>query len=332
MSPRFTSEAVEQWRVDGAVLLPSFFKPEEIGPVERDFAQLYSARRPTSGTAVDLKLGGAINDDTQDHSEQAVALNQFEHTHFMPFDSSAALNLIALHPALIEFAKAALGVSDVRLYLCTSWAKFTGQTNFEQKFHMDYWNHTLIVPGDTPSQRSLDFSIYASDVTDGHGAIHYVRRPEGDNICGIHRPWEPGPAEQQALLKAEQSGAGPIGSVFAYSTDVYHRATNLTVENGHRYTVFCGYKAADNDACEAQAWPSSGRHSGKEHDRLWSMVFEDASPEQLACLNIPGPGHFFWTDITLARAQHRYPRWNLDPWRRALAAGGQSHKQPAESR
>jgi hypothetical protein len=44
-----------------------------------------------------------------------------------------------------------------------------------------------------------------------------------------------------------------------------------------------------------------------------------ANVEQLAALGIPRPGHPYWTQRTIRRVQLRYPGWNLDPWRAALA-------------
>jgi hypothetical protein len=241
---------------------------------------------------------------------------QFELIRSMPFACSTALNLLALHPALIAFVRAALGTSDVRLYQNLAWAKYTGATDFNQPFDMDYFNHTLLTPGDAPRDKTVNISVYATEVTDGHGAIHYVPRPVGDDICGRLRPPNPGREQQEALRSIERSGAGPIGSVFVYSTDVYHRATNLTVEHGRRYTVFAGYKTAQNGAVLGNSWPGAVAHlSG---DRLWQPVFAHATAEQLSCLDIPPPRHPYWTRATLARAQARWPDWDLAPWREAL--------------
>lgn len=304
MSDRFTSASIQSWRTEGAILLPGFFTRAEMAPVLRDFEHLYAQQRPASGTAVSLQ--------PTDRLEQ-LPREQFELVRTMPFACSTALNLLALHPALIAFARAALGTSDVRLYQNLAWAKFTGATDFEQPFHMDYFNHTLLAPGDAPAEKTLNLSIYASDVTDGHGAIRYVSRPEGDEVCGPMRQPDPGPQQQEALRGIERSGAGLIGSIFAYSSDVYHRATNLTIRDGFRYTVFVGYKAASNSAVLGNPWPSAVPHLAG--DALWQPVFAHATPEQLACLDIPPPGHPFWNPNTLARAEKRWPMWDLAAWR-----------------
>jgi len=307
-SDRFTPDLVDLWRADGAVLLPSFFSAEEMEGVIRDFDQLFANARPRSGSVVSLAASGQLD---------TLPREQFQLIRSMPFACSTALNLLSLHPAVIAFVRAALGTPDVRLYQNIAWAKYTGATDFDQPFHMDYFNHTLLAPGDVPSGKTVNLSIYATDITNHHGAIHYVPRPQGDEICGVLRPTTPGPAQQEALRRIERSGAGSLGSVFAYSSDVYHRGTNLTVDNGHRYTLFAGYKSADNTAVFGNPWPGAVPHL--TGDGLWQPIFAQATPEQLTCLHIPSPGHPFWTPMTLARAQDRWPMWDLAPWRQALS-------------
>ena len=35
----------------------------------------------------------------------------------------------------------------------------------------------------------------------------------------------------------------------------------------------------------------------------WHHIFDHATPEQLACFGVQPPGHPFWNETTLARAQ-----------------------------
>ncbi|HRI99198.1 MAG TPA: phytanoyl-CoA dioxygenase family protein [Hyphomonas sp.] len=311
---RYNASDLSRWRSDGAALMPGFFTKSEIVPVLDDFGILFSGGQPQPHAAVENTKGKDVRMPSR---------VQFEHTRMMPFDCSPALNLLALHPALIAFAREALGTEDVRLYQSISWAKFTGQADFDQPFHMDYYNHTLTTIGDDPCQRTVNFSIYATDVTDEHGSIRYVTRGEGDEICGPMRPGMPDVSQQDALRRIERSGAGPSGTVLAYSSDIYHRATNLTAPEGRRYVLFASYKAAENDAVDFVAWPSSVPREWSRlysaDDNPWRHFFEHASPEQLACLNVPLPGDRFWTEVTLARTQTRWPRWDATAWRRAIA-------------
>ncbi|MEM1433349.1 MAG: phytanoyl-CoA dioxygenase family protein [Pseudomonadota bacterium] len=304
MSRRHTTAQLEEWRAEGGVLLKNFFTEAEIEPCRADMEQLYGERRPQQATVQELKKPGQIG---------GFSMDQFRNFDDMPFPCSPALNLLALHPALITLAQEALGTPHVHLYQSHSWAKYTGDADFDQLFHCDFKNHTLTVPSEAARERTINCMIYLTEVTDDLGAIHYVPVSESDAICGGQRdPF--GPEEVQAPLKArERSGAGPAGSIFAYGIDVYHRGTNLTRPNGVRYTLTASFKAAGNDMIGWSAWPISIM-------KPWQIVFKHATPEQLACLGVPPPGDPFWTPSTIERTQRRWPQWDPAAYREALAA------------
>ena len=75
MSRRFTQDHTDAWKRDGAVLIPSFFTPEEIAPVVKDFEHLYGA-------------GRGCEDAADDGS--GFSLDQFKNNAGMPFDCSQA--------------------------------------------------------------------------------------------------------------------------------------------------------------------------------------------------------------------------------------------------
>ena len=233
-----------------------------------------------------------------------------------PFECSTALNLIGVHPALVSFAKQALRADHVHLYQCQAWAKFTGDADYDQPFHTDFSNHTLTVPSEDAHLNAVTILCYFSDVTDAHGAMHYVARTDSAKVAGpeasLNKDPEAHRALQEALRPYEQSSAAPAGSAFPYSIDVYHRGTNMTAPRGHRYAVMACFKAASNDAIAFHAWAF-------HHTKPWARIFDNATPEQLACFGVPLPGHAFWTELTLQRAQLRYPGWDLTPYREALA-------------
>lgn len=301
---RHTAQHIAAWRDDGAVLVPNFFSAEEIAPVQADFERLYG-RGKDGQEAASLKPPKGLGNFSP---------AQFTEVHDFPLAASVATNLIGLHPDLIAFAKQALGCDDVRLYQCHSWAKFTGDADYEQPFHCDFSNHTLTVPADDHAEGTINFVIYFTEVSDDLGAIHYVPHRLSDPLTGQDRASfiADQPELQETLKQVELSGAGPIGSVFAYGIDVYHRGTNLTRPGGYRYTMTASYKRAGNDMIGFSAWPQSFL-------KPWALVFANASPEQLACLGVPRPGDPFWTERTLRRAQERWPDWDMTPYRKALS-------------
>ena len=236
-------------------------------------------------------------------------LEQFKNFENIPFDCSSSLNLISVHPDLIEFARQALKTNDVRLYQAQAWAKFTGEADFDQAFHCDFGNHTLTVPSRDECLNSITFIIYFSDVTEAHGPTHYVNRTDSDNCGGMNRFLNKREdlEFQKELIKFERSAAGPAGTLLAYGIDVFHRGTNLTEPNGYRYAMTSCFKKAGNDAIGYTAWPW-------HFNKPWHKIFEHATPEQLSCFGVPLPGDPFWTEETMTLAKLRYPRWDMSEY------------------
>jgi hypothetical protein len=303
---RFTPADVEAWERDGVTLLHDFFTPQECAAVRADFDVVYG--RTGADTPMEKKKPGEVG---------GFAPAQFEGVATVPLDCSPALNLIGVHPALIAFAKAALKTDDVRIYQSQAWAKFTGDADYDQPFHCDFSNHTLTAPSEDWARNSVTIFCYFTDVTDAHGATHYVTRPDSLKVAGPEAWLNKDPAAQAALQAAllpfSRSSASRAGTAIAYTTDVYHRGTNLTAPGGRRYALMACFKKAGDDSIGYTAWPF-------HHLKPWDRIFDHATPEQLACFGVQRPGDPFWTETTLARAQARYPGWDLGPYRAALNA------------
>jgi hypothetical protein len=237
---------------------------------------------------------------------------QFKTFEAVPFDCSPALNLIGVHPALMAFARAALGTDDLTLYQCQAWAKFTGAADYEQPFHCDYANHTLVAPSEDTRRNSVTVMAYFTDVSEAHGPMHYVAKPDSDRIAGPEATLGDPPAQarlHERLAPYSRSTAAPAGSIFPYGIDLFHRGTNLTAPLGRRFAVTSCFKRRGDDAIGYHAWPF-------HQQKPWARIFDHATPEQLACFGVHPPGHPFWTETTLARAEARYPNWDLSPYRK----------------
>jgi hypothetical protein len=304
---RFTDAHLDAWRRDGAVVIESFFTPDEVAAVAKDFVEVFGRAGGADEALIKKKPGevGQFNPA------------QFKQVEEIPFACSPALNLIGLHPALVAFAKAALATDRVHLYQCQAWAKFTGDADYDQPLHCDFVNHTLTVPSEDVTKNSITILCYFSDVSEAHGAMHYVRRTDSAKVAGpeatLERDPERARALQDALAPYERSSASPAGSIVPYAIDVYHRGTNLTAPQGHRFAVMSCFKKAGDESIAFHAWAHT-------HMKPWARVFDHATPEQLACFGVPLPGDAFWTETTLARAQTRYPNWDMAPYRAAMRA------------
>lgn len=294
----FPAEHIEQWRAEGFVILERFFTRDEYEPVLQDYEVLYrdAGKGEGVGSARQLKPG----EDAGAHRGL-----QFKNIHVLPYEGSSAINLISLHPGLISLARALLGVSDVRLYQSHTWAKYTGEADYDQEFHCDFGNHTLIAPSDDPARRTVDFVLYFTDVTREHGALRYVTKPDVLQALGRPAVSAPDEKDQAALRERERAVVVPAGSLVAHGIDTMHRGSNLTAPNGRRFSMTVGYKAAGNDQIGFHVWQATRNRSA------WTSVFAHATAEQLACLGIPKPGDPYWTQRTLELSQTRWPDWDM---------------------
>ena len=307
MNARFSSDDLETWRRDGAAVIRDFFTAEEVAAVRADFEKVF-ARTAGADEPMNKKKGDEVGRFNK---------AQFKSIEVGPFECSPALNLIGVHPALIAFAKQALKTDAVHLYQCQAWAKFTGDADYDQPFHCDFSNHTLTAPSEDATKNSVTILCYFTDVTDAHGAMHYVTRPDSAQVAGPEASLNLDPVWQATLqnqLKPYgRSSASPAGTAIPYAIDVYHRGTNLTAPNGHRYAVMVCFKKAGDESINFHAWQF-------HHEKPWRNIFDHASPEQLACFGVQRPGDPYWTETTLARAQIRYPNWDLTPYRAAMTS------------
>lgn len=300
---RFDETHVEAWRRDRVVLIDAFFDQDEIEPVLKDFDTLYGERMQAQGA------GGELNKKSQGEVGR-FSLEQFKNFDQLPYAASPAVNLISLHPSLIDLAGALLGVEQVHCYQSHTWLKLTGEADYDQPFHCDFNNHMLVVPAEAPALQTINFVIYLSEVTDDLGALHYVTAPEAEKALGqVPLMLDD---DQQGILKAvERSAAADAGALLVYSTDTVHRGTNLTRPGGQRLTLTTSYKAAGNDLVGFHVWQAAP-------GRPWEQVIDHATPEQLAVLGIPAPGDPYWTEHTLQATRARWPGWNATPYREAL--------------
>lgn len=305
MRERFTPQNIETWHRDGGLVIENFFTPDEVAAVQADYLSVFG-RAEGAAEAMDKKKTGEVGRFNP---------AQFEGIKSVPIDCSPALNLIGVHPQIIAFAKAALGAPKVHVYQCQSWAKYTGDADYDQPFHCDFPNHTLTVPSEDERRNSITILCYFSDVTEAHGPAHYVARGDAAKVAGPEATFGRDPKAhkklQKGLSKYERSSAGPAGSIFPYAIDIYHRGSNLTAPGGHRFALMTCFKAEGDEAIGFRAWAF-------HHTMPWNIIFEHATPEQLECFGVQPPGHPFWTETTLARAQARYPGWDLTPYREAM--------------
>jgi hypothetical protein len=308
---------VEHFERHGWVLIEGLLGEDEVAAALPGLFSLYPTPATFHAGAADARAEafrtGAerranAGDDPRFRPLQFVGLKEF------PFDDQA-LNLLALHPAIIALAEDLLKTRDVRLYQAETFAKYSAVTQYAQPFHVDYTNHVMLPPRRDGRYRQTQMFLYLSDVTEAHGPTRIVSRTLTDSepLAQLTFPGARVAAETIAAWEAAAvSAVGPRGSLLVYGADVAHRATEMTAPGSGRFFFNLAYRAAGADWVGGSPWPRKGISPG------WAPLVECCSVRQLEALGFPPPGHDYWDETTLQGCAERYPRLDLTAWRAAL--------------
>ena len=288
-----------QWEEDGWGVISGIFSDDEVKAAQEALPDLFPTAEEFAG---DRDPARNLPFRVDSHSVMPA----------FPFESPA-LNRLVLHDGILDLAEEFLRLPDIRLYQGMVSAKYSqGAPDDEQLLHVDYGNHTLVVPRPDVGYQHLELFIYLSDVTPEKAATRMVSRRLTTGIP-IERTYL-SPAEYEGLYRAEVPASGPAGSVLAYRPDVYHRGVLMTAPDSARFMLHVSFKPKDTDWLGSQAWPAAAE------GLAWHRFMQQTDVRQLTVLGFPEPGHPYWNEETLFGVASRYPRLDMEPWRQAWAA------------
>jgi hypothetical protein len=298
MSSVGSAEAA-QWDEEGWCLLECFLPEDAVKAAQAALPALF----PTAEE---------FANDVDPERNQPFRVDSHSVMPRFPFDASA-LNDLVLHDSLLDLAEQFLGTSNFRLYQGMLSAKYGhGAPDDEQFLHVDYGNHTLVVPRHEVGFQQLELFLYLSDVTPELAATRMVSRSLTGEIA-TERAYL-SPQEYPHLYGAEVPASGPAGSVLVYRPDVYHRGVRMEAAGGVRFMLHVSFKPADTDWLGSHALPSEAEGVA------WHRFMQRTNLRQLTALGFPPPGHAYWNEATLLGVAARYPFLDLSPWRDAWTA------------
>ena len=269
-------DAVEQWRTEGWTLLEGLLPRAE---VDRAVAEI-------EGRDLDPPRRGPLRrpDEPVDDGGPAFRDDQFSGTVLFPVPGAPHLNRLFVHPALVAFARRALGTDGVRIYQSRLWSKYGDRTNYEQPLHRDR-NHSLVPTRSEPGWWFMECFLYLTDVGPTNGAPRLVPLSGTEDVAA----------------------PGPAGSLLAYRSDVLHRGTDL--EPGtQRHVLVVAFKPTGLD------WIGFDAHPPLVINVDFVEFVNRSTPEELELFGVPPPGHPYWTAETIAAMAELYPELDLGPW------------------
>jgi hypothetical protein len=311
---RATEDELEQWRTEGWVVLEGLVSTEEIDAALPDLWQLYPTPEeyfadPESEKVQIFHSGNPFLRKVKTAGTPFAAYDQFVGLRQFPWPGSGALNRLAVHAGIVDFVERALETTDLRLYQSMTWAKYAGDTDYEQDHHTDL-NHSWLPPITEASWRHVEGFLFLSDIDEGSGPTHVVNRSDAEGLS-LDRRYTREEAPQ--LYDKERKATGVRGSYLAYRTDVFHRGANLTTPGSSRFLMNLSFRRAEQD------W--IGYHALQSRQGMDALRFiEASSPRELELVGFPSPGHPVWTEELVERTSRRYPGLDMAPWRKALTA------------
>ena len=286
-----TDEQLDTFNTDGFVMVPDLLTPDEVDRFRKGIwdtcpkPENYFADPERFAHFTDTPFAGLSN---------------------FPW-ASPDLNRLVVHPRLVSIVRQILGVDDIRLYKGELWAKYSGNSDYDQPHHRDFGNHTLAVPTTQRRWMQVTTFTYLCDVDASNGATAAVpKQYSADFPLGQNRT-QPGQLRDREVL-----ASGKAGTTLVYSTEVFHRATSMTGTNASRFTVLADFRAADATWTNKHAFGNLGNHP----EMIEFVTNIDADARSL--LDVPAPGHPYWTDQTIADMAVRYPGIDMDPYRRRI--------------
>ena len=288
------SAAADEWRRNGFVILPDYLSRPDLEAAQEDLTAVY----PTPAE---------YNSDPLNDRNGKYTGDEFGGIIPFPFPTTALCNL-SVHSKIVAFVETAFGTEDIRIYAAELWAKYTGAVNYEQEHHRDYLNHTPLAPSSDIRWRGLELFIWLSDVSEELGPTHLVPLPLTNEFPALPHVYLRD--ERPDLYEHEISGAGTAGTVVAYSTDTFHRGTDLIALKNARFSIHASYRHAEN------TWTSRHSWGDRSFDADWQPFVEQATLRQLLLFGFPPPGHPYWNDETIEGVATRYPGLDVRPWSR----------------
>jgi hypothetical protein len=313
---RASDDEVKTWQEDGWVLVDGLVGTDEIDVAASDLAESFPTAEqyhadPTGESERWLGRPPASRDGfVWPATGPGFRPEQHRWQALFPFPGSGALNLLCVHPAIVDFMERALETTDLRLYQAQMSAKYAGTTNYEQPMHTDR-NHSWLPPRAGPPWWHIEAFLYLSDVHEGNAPTHLVRVADATG----HTPTEPlvMPKQDPEIYAAERAATGVRGSLLAYRSDVFHRGVDLVEPRTARFLLNASYRVASVD------WVGYHSIQSRAVSPDWDAFVNRATPRQLELLGFPPPGHPVWDTEMIEATSRRYPNLDLAPWQTRLA-------------
>ena len=314
-SRRATDDEVDTWREHGWVLLDGLVGADDIDAAAEDLHRSFPTAEEyhADPEGVTRQRLGARRDPEEEYVWPAEGPGfrgeQHRWAAKFPFGGTGALDRLAVHPSIVDFAERSLGTDDIRLYQAHASAKYSGLTNYEQPMHTDR-NHSWLPAGTASPWWNLEGFLYLSDVGEDDNPTRLVSVRDSAHLTEANPVVMPD--TEPAVYRSERRASGVRGSYLAYRSDVFHRGAPFDSEGTARFVMALAFKRTGQD------WIGYDQGQPNSTGPAWRSFAERSTPRELALFGFPPPGHPIWNEALLEGVAIRYPGLNLEPWRASI--------------
>lgn len=281
--------AAAHFHEHGYVVLPAYLGTKVLAPAQSELGLLFPTPEEYH-SGVDPERNGRF------------AGNAFAGMDPFPY-KSVEWSLLGLDPDIAELAVALLGTSSIRLYEGHNWAKYGGATEYDQKLHQDFGNHTMVVPTSDPAFGEVEMFIYIHDVPIDAGPTYVVSQRHSAHLPPS--PYHLTREDHPDVYRHEVAADGPAGTVLAYKTSTYHRGSGMSDPLGSRFVLKVSFRTVSD------IWFDRLGLSERVNTLEWHRFVARASTRQLELVGFPPRGHPYWTADTWTATSARYPKADL---------------------
>lgn len=276
----------------GWTVVENFLDAETLAAARKDLWKLY----PTPETFF-----------AKPERYQEYAISQFAGVRPFPYPTPA-LNRLTVYPDLIDAAERFLTSDDIEIYKVELWAKYAGVINYDQPYHFDFPNHSLVAPRADRVHTQMTTFILLSDVTAADSPTQFVPLELTRDL-----PLFPVAQPREAFADREVAATGPAGSLIIYKTDVLHRGSDFTEAGRSRFVMMVDFQERGWRWNGKMSWPGAALNP----DIVDAMTV--MTPRQRDLYGWPPPGSEYWNEQTLRDVAMRYPDMDLTPYGAAAA-------------
>jgi hypothetical protein len=212
------------------------------------------------------------------------------------------LSRLCVDRRLLSLAGALLG-SPPLLAQWRFWIRYPSNGYQDQDLHVDYMNHTLVVPDDRSLFRYVELIVYLTDIGPSDAPTFVVDAMKTRHLPLV--PYKRDRLTEQDLYKHENPVAVPAGSVFAFASDTWHRGSAYRAESGFRAALHLAYRTA------TAPWNGNTVIHERAYSEWFDAMLSGLGSDQYSALGFPSPDSSYWTTDTIAAVCRRYPSVDL---------------------